>query len=899
MKTFHTLTTKSTSASFKKFIDYLNDNIGSLNQLISEYNLAPAHLHLKKELLIEIYYFHQYIIERYAGDSMAREYHVAELLYESIYGELQEEFKAQGLNNINGFNISELDRTSSAGLADGNDFIQFSLMLNDSPDGFKHFFGESNSSYKERTVEFVQNMSDEREPGRMYRHLMQLKKMVRLDIALIDLTPTHKNQLRHLLYAINQGLSYLEQKYPNDIIKKTVTPQSLPDVISGMSPEKATNLLLELSKGANFKIDDLAKLYDPADQGYAEFRHFRRTHRIEFLGGNNSKNFKVIENSSGVEWVLKIENRLGVPRAMETYLAENVLNDTLTATYVSRPTVIMNHYKKINQKTGLEENAQKTQTRGLVVTEFCKGGDLESHGKKIKEGKSRLSSAYDIYSQMGEIFEKIRISDCAFPDSKNTNWLIDEHGKLKIADGKSFLAARGGVIDNQSRYYHLIRTNYMKPPEIHEDKINVDAMHAYLLGKNLYQYVSGCSDEYLVHKHEGKDFDFSSDAFKTASGRGLIRLIRKLVTTNPANRLFVAEAVQKLQELEAKEFKHTQDYCYSLFKQLIAIDPDLKTSQYQEKIAEAEHIKELVTLEKELEELLEVNREELKGLKKSCQVIMDEITLLDPDADLNGSLYKQISEVTDVNSALILTYELKKIECRTLEHCIYDIDEARLSDRLKAKVSDLDTQQDTAAINKLLKILKKKHAALLPERQALRQECFELTMAMDQYKIRVDDTLMFAYRGQLEDQIFSTNSLNALNELKAKLQHQLEAMDSSVAKQIKDIIARYRHDSKSFFSTGGNKKKAEQIEKALLMVPVELRGKVFSIDPAYKDLPELLAVRVALGKSGSNKVAKASRPEVDEKKTSFHSVKQHKTEMKDSEDIEADSSVSHGKGKRN
>jgi serine/threonine protein kinase len=896
MKTFVTLTTKSKNSSFNEFIGYLNVDIDSLNRLITEYNAAPDHL--KKELLIEIYYHHQYMVERYAGDSLATERDVAEVLYESMYREIQKEFRAQGIDNINNFTVSEFDRTSSLMVAQSTDLIKLASMLNGSPDAIQHFVGELNFQYKKNIHRLVQNTAKEDNPEKMYRDLVQLKRIIRLYLATIELAPERANQLRNLLFAINTKLSYLEQVYPDDIIKKPVAPQSLPDVISGMSPTKATKLVLELSKGASFKPENLAKLYHPKDKGYAEFLLFLGTHRIEFLGGNNSKNFKVIENTSGVEWVLKIENRLGVPREVETYLADNALSGTLTTTYVSRPTVITKSYKKINSKTGDEVNTQKTETRGLVVTEFCRGGDLESHGKKIKDGKSRLSSAYDIYSQMGEIFEKVRLSGNAFPDPKNTNWLIDENGVLKIADGKSFLSAPGGVIDNQQRYYHLIRTRYMKPPEMRENTINVDAMHAYMLGKNLYQYVSGCSDEYLAFKHEGTDFDFSSDAFQTASGKDLIVLIRKLVKTNPSDRLSVAAALKELRALEAKEFKDLFDNCSNVLQKLIVIDPDLKTSNYQDKLTDASDIQELLKLKKELDEILEDDQAELKSIKKSCRKILDDITQLDPDSDLDGSLHKKISAVNDLHSAFTLTYELRKIECRTMAKCIDDIDDNKLSGSLKAKVKDLDKQEDTATINKLMTVLKKKYAAVLPAQQRLRQECFELTMAMDQYKIKADDPLMFAYRGQLEDQIFSTASLKSLSRIHAELQHQLEVMDSSVAKQIKGIIARYRTESKSFFSSG-KKNKAEQIEIALLNVPVELRGKIFSIDPEYKDLPELVAVRVALGKSGSTKVEKASRPEVDEKKapSSFHTLKGRVREFKDSEEDKADSSVFHGKGK--
>ncbi|AMP93442.1 hypothetical protein AXF37_12715 [Legionella pneumophila subsp. pascullei] len=76
------------------------------------------------------------------------------------------------------------------------------------------------------------------------------------------------------------------------------------------------------------------------------------------------------------------------------------------------------------------------------------------------------------------------------------------------------------------------------------------------------------------------------------------------------------------------------------------------------------------------------------------------------------------------------------------------------------------------------------------------------------------------------------------------IQQSLEETNNAikVTEAINKVIANYRKEAKSLFSVGMNAK-ADRIEKALLNVPVEDRGKIFSND---KTSPELIAIRAAL-----------------------------------------------------
>lgn len=91
----------------------------------------------------------------------------------------------------------------------------------------------------------------------------------------------------------------------------------LNEVIANMSPEKTNKLLSILDKVKSNKLgSELQTLYDVTDssQEAQKFREFLKTHEITFLGGSNSKNFNVSRIADGHEAVLKVDNRLDMPR---------------------------------------------------------------------------------------------------------------------------------------------------------------------------------------------------------------------------------------------------------------------------------------------------------------------------------------------------------------------------------------------------------------------------------------------------------------------------------------------------------------------------------------------------------------------------------------------------------
>lgn len=373
---------------------------------------------------------------------------------------------------------------------------------------------------------------------------------------------------------------------------------SLPEILANMAPEKASMMLAILSEGAHFNKVALSNLYAPAEPGYAEFTSFLGKNTVTFLGGGNSKNFKITPNDASPPFVLKVDNRMGMPKSAEAHLRDHSLQDIFTPTSAER------------QVTGTQLSTGNEITRTLLVTEFCSGGDLESHNKTHgADTNARLASAISIYSQMGMILSGISRDGCAFPDMKNSNWLIDEHGKVRLADTKSFVFVEdNNVFDktkNVERWFNFISTKFMNPPEFACKTFSADKMHSSMLGKDLYQYLSGCSYKDLHCKY-AVDFPFTAPVFQTAEGKELKSLIMNMVIPNPDDRLSLTEAMVQINKFQLPpEKKACQDILIEIMKNSFGANDKAKMDVFLQKmdqrIREAAGPDSISVIQKELE----------------------------------------------------------------------------------------------------------------------------------------------------------------------------------------------------------------------------------------------------------------------------------------------------------
>ena len=327
---------------------------------------------------------------------------------------------------------------------------------------------------------------------------------------------------------------------------------NLSELLTHMSPEKADAFAALLSKR---ETEGLLSLYDAEDSLEAEaFRRFFTTHEITFVGGNNNRLFKITAED-GSKQLLKLENRSQMPKDAETELQQHhVLDDTLLPIHAER------------QVTFNQEETMVTRT--LLVTDFCDGHNLEY---EPSDDAHRAKSALHFFSQMANILQVMAEHHFIFTDMKNSNWLVDNKGRLRIADTKSFMFVddkdNWDLRYEKNRWYGFLRSPGMMAPESTKNTERpIDKIHAFWLGKNLYQYLSQCDVTTLAGKNDAdyaptnrdynkKKYDFSAPVFTTPPvGPELVSLIQGLIKPNPVDRLSVKEAMDTLQRIHHEHY---------------------------------------------------------------------------------------------------------------------------------------------------------------------------------------------------------------------------------------------------------------------------------------------------------------------------------------------------------
>lgn len=368
----------------------------------------------------------------------------------------------------------------------------------------------------------------------------------------------YKTEILHNLFVdlhnhtdrLNQLSPPIELIFRTEPTELDVSPA---EMLERMSPAKVSALLSILSAGKRCDISLLDELYPPIDfdvdfSELVRFNVFLSLYKVAFLGGGNAQNFTaVLKSDPSQVFVLKVEERLNMPKRVERYLRETVLRDVLAPIYAERQATFMRAAKP-------PYYPEKETTCSLLITVFCPEGNLEAHAAPQQNPADRLRSALNLYTQMGDVLMRMQMQNCAFPDIKNTNWLVDGNDRLQLADTKSFImTAPDGTINTdvlRQNGYGFITTGYMNPPEMYQSNtFSADKMHAYMLGKNVYQYVTNCSWEYL--KTHPSQFDFTDPIFGSPEG-GLLKTLIVAMTVDdpPAMRMPMSTALAELQQIK-------------------------------------------------------------------------------------------------------------------------------------------------------------------------------------------------------------------------------------------------------------------------------------------------------------------------------------------------------------
>jgi hypothetical protein len=350
------------------------------------------------------------------------------------------------------------------------------------------------------------------------------------------------------------------------LINSPTSPVSFKRWIAGLDDRKVLTLSDSLnSLGAQFDLSLMIqemRSQHPLEESKLLF--ILHNYKIEYRGGVNSRNLLVINAITGEKEILKLENRMGNPNThVQSLQSIPELQGYFVQVHVSKDVTITRDYH------GQFE-------RCLQITDFCPGHDLSTKADMLLSDAERLVAAGNIYSQMASALVLMEQNATFFMDMKNSNWLLDKNGLLKIPDTKSLCPAQlpfptYGLLLNlnmlSSNGYKWLKTNYISPPEIShwstdpDEYISVGHAQAFMFGKNLYEFLATTPPSrpaneirlFMLQNTNATTYDFSAPVFQTPVGKRYVLLIQACIRENPADRYDmnrVRQAMSAIQSLE-------------------------------------------------------------------------------------------------------------------------------------------------------------------------------------------------------------------------------------------------------------------------------------------------------------------------------------------------------------
>ncbi|MFA6302569.1 MAG: hypothetical protein WC627_05480 [Legionella sp.] len=537
------------------FIQSVNLEIGAINALIQEYN-DPDSTN-KLEILYEIDTYNKYLAAKYPANKMLAcpEF---EVFQNNLLKQLKNAFKTQGVRFLE-HSISAKNDLSRIN-QDQETLKQWDELLKQKNSLFTNPKSEDEVFIKN----LISNLVDENNPQKLNGQLIELKYQLRIYSAQMLFNPKEKEPIRNLIRVINTKINTLESSL---VTKKK--PTIFAALIANMSPEETNEFASRLEHFALY-LDEhapalsMTKVIEGMYSKKSEQYQILSEYSFENLGGFNSLNFKITHNTTQQAQVIKLENRINNPKDLANRLELNALREHTTNTSVD--------------KLAFYQNGDKNPViKKIVINEFCLGSSLESKAKKVLKNQSeKINLALDYFKQMAAIMMIMQEEQVAFADAKNGNWLLDEFGKLKISDTKSLIRAKNNQINlekNWEQGYGFVLSATHIPPEYPGSHLmDAEKLHSYLLGKNLYQFLTCAPQVMLIKNKDGASFNFSAELFKTAEGLKLKELILNLTDADPAKRISLKEVISNLAGVkepykgtffaenkeEASSFKDTQ-----------------------------------------------------------------------------------------------------------------------------------------------------------------------------------------------------------------------------------------------------------------------------------------------------------------------------------------------------
>ena len=318
---------------------------------------------------------------------------------------------------------------------------------------------------------------------------------------------------------------------------------TLSEIVANMTPDEISVIFQTLADGEEFNSSAFLTIVDELNTPNAEaFIQFFSQHTIDYLGGENTRNFKITA-VDGSAFVLKANYGEQGPKDAEAYLRAHSLKDTLTPVHMER--------------RGWYTFSGEAIASSLIISDYCTNGNVKEYnaGPHLVRHEEKIESSLLVFRQMAAILLNVQKDNIAFLDMKNSNWLVNDQGSLRIADTKSFVfASAEGLINfntSENLWYTMQTTRHMDPPELDPQvPSSIDAMHTFMLGKNLYQCLSSCDDMDLLGRHDGDRYSFKAPIFSTTKGQQLQQLIKKMIKYDPSERITMSEALAELIQIQ-------------------------------------------------------------------------------------------------------------------------------------------------------------------------------------------------------------------------------------------------------------------------------------------------------------------------------------------------------------
>ncbi|KTC93245.1 protein kinase domain-containing protein [Legionella cincinnatiensis] len=281
--------------------------------------------------------------------------------------------------------------------------------------------------------------------------------------------------------------------------------------------------------------------------GVAEFE-------ITRLGGANNVNWRIRNEESGEQFVLTIGE---VPK--QQVFLDNLSNFPLNEYF--------SHDYLVNQPSSVEA------FNSVVISNFAGGGDLygERERKLAQEGSDVITlSACNRIGQLTTFCRDLLQHNGSHVDIKLTNFLLDDNGRLIVADKKGITPLFENRTLNKSQR-ELWTTPCYAPPEylLKNTNIDAEAFNSYQLGLALYDYLilPPIDEDPAKFWAMQNPLNFDNPYFQTQTGQEMRKLINSMTDPDPTNRPKLDEVLQRLYDIENK-IKNVQNNQIQILPQI-------------------------------------------------------------------------------------------------------------------------------------------------------------------------------------------------------------------------------------------------------------------------------------------------------------------------------------------